>query len=142
MINKSWRQENLNFLLVNIITFIIRYRKRIIFNNTDDYDRFILLLYLCNSSNSVDIKNLFDEGMTFNDILNLDRGNSLVSIGSYVLMPNHFHILAKEVIEGGISKFMINFLQVIQCTLIESIKEAVLYLKVDLKLFTQIEMNI
>ena len=51
--------------------------KRIIFNNTDDYDRFILLLYLCNSSNSVDIKNLFDEGMTFNDILNLDRGNSL-----------------------------------------------------------------
>ncbi|MEK7629726.1 MAG: transposase [Patescibacteria group bacterium] len=80
--------------------------KRIIFNNTDDYDRFILLLYLCNSSNSVDIKNLFDEGMTFNDILNLDRGNSLVSIGSYVLMPNHFHILAKEVIEGGISKFM------------------------------------
>lgn len=80
--------------------------KRIIFNDIDDYNRFILLLYLCNSSDSVDIGSLFAEGMTFSDILNLDRENSLIAIGSYVLMPNHFHILGKEVVEGGISKFM------------------------------------
>lgn len=81
--------------------------KRVIFRNLDDYNRFILLLYLCNSNASVDIGNLFAEGMTFNEILNFNnRGNSIIAIGSYVLMPNHFHILAKEIVEGGISKFM------------------------------------
>lgn len=80
--------------------------KRAIFRNLDDYNRFILLLYLCNSNAPVDIGNLFAEGMTFSEILNLDRENSLIAIGSYVLMPNHFHILAKEIVEGGISKFM------------------------------------
>ena len=29
-----------------------------------------------------------------------------MSIGAYVLMPNHFHILIKEKYEGGITKFM------------------------------------
>ena len=31
---------------------------------------------------------------------------NLVDIGSYCLMPNHFHILVHERAEGGISKFM------------------------------------
>ncbi|MDQ3075800.1 MAG: transposase [bacterium] len=35
-----------------------------------------------------------------------ERGEQLVSIGAYVLMPNHFHMLITEKIEGGISKFM------------------------------------
>lgn len=30
----------------------------------------------------------------------------LVKILAYCLMPNHFHLLLKEIIEGGISKFM------------------------------------
>lgn len=80
--------------------------KRVIFQNTNDYDRFILLLYLCNSSKSVDLGNLFTEGMTFSDILNLDTGNNIVAIGAYTLMKNHFHILAKETTENGLSKFM------------------------------------
>jgi putative transposase len=33
-------------------------------------------------------------------------GERLVAIGAYCLMPNHFHILLKEITEGGISKFM------------------------------------
>lgn len=30
----------------------------------------------------------------------------LIMILAYTLMPNHFHILAKEIIEGGIARFM------------------------------------
>lgn len=30
----------------------------------------------------------------------------LVMILAYTLMPNHFHILAKEIVEGGIARFM------------------------------------
>jgi len=35
-----------------------------------------------------------------------DRGNPIVYIGAYCLMPNHFHILIAEKEKGGISKFM------------------------------------
>ncbi len=80
--------------------------KRDIFNDTSDYNRFLLLLYLCNSGDRVDICNLFKEGQSFYKILGIDRGDDIVSIGVYVLMPNHFHILVKEISEGGISKFM------------------------------------
>ena len=34
------------------------------------------------------------------------RKGVLVSIGAYCLMPNHFHLLLKEVVEGGIIRFM------------------------------------
>lgn len=81
--------------------------KRNIFNNSRDYDRFILLLYLCNSNKSVDLGNLLQtEGRSFSEIWSTDKGSSIVALGSYVLMPNHFHILIKEISEGGVSKFM------------------------------------
>ncbi|MEK7614747.1 MAG: transposase [Patescibacteria group bacterium] len=35
-----------------------------------------------------------------------ERGEPLVDIGSYCLMPNHFHLLLHERIEGKISVFM------------------------------------
>ena len=81
--------------------------KRIIFNNSYDYNRFLLLLYLCNSNEPVDLGNLLrNEGRSFSDVLSMDKGENIVAVASYVLMPNHFHILVKEIIEGGISKFM------------------------------------
>jgi len=36
----------------------------------------------------------------------IDRGETLVEIGAYCLMPNHFHLLMKEKVENGISRFM------------------------------------
>ena len=36
----------------------------------------------------------------------IDRGETLVDIGSYCLMPNHFHLLIREKMENGISLFM------------------------------------
>lgn len=80
--------------------------KRTIFESDDDYRRFLILLYLCNSTNPVDINELFLEGRSFLEIWSIDTGKDIVALGAYVLMPNHFHILVKEVIEDGVSRFM------------------------------------
>ena len=74
--------------------------KQVIFKNKIDYQRFIYLLFLCNS-----LKNLRVNDIS-RDFFNFDQEKQLVSIGAWVLMPNHFHILLTEKMEGGISKFM------------------------------------
>ena len=71
--------------------------KRIIFQDKQDYEHFLSLVYLCNSKRSITLR---DIGKNF------DRGNPFVSIGAYCLMPNHFHILLKQREEGGISTYM------------------------------------
>lgn len=80
--------------------------KRIIFIDSNDHNRFILLLHLCNSRQKVDISNLIREGRTFTDLINIDPGERLVDVGAYCLMPNHFHLLLKEKNPDGISLFM------------------------------------
>jgi len=77
--------------------------KRKIFFNARDYTRFLALLCLCNGEFPVDLKR---QGSTLSEILAQDRGESLVDICAYCLMPNHFHLILKEIKEGGISKFM------------------------------------
>lgn len=80
--------------------------KRLIFSNEHDYRRFMVLLYLCNSIDPLDIRNFFDKGLPFVEFFSINRHSSLVDIGTYSLMPNHFHILIFEKLHGGISKFM------------------------------------
>ena len=83
--------------------------KRKIFLNDNDYRRFMAMLYLCNTSASVHMAELFPRGSTswnFERMLAFERGESLIDIGAYCLMPNHFHLLVKEKTEGGISRFM------------------------------------
>lgn len=76
--------------------------KRTIFLDSRDYERFLALLYLANSSQPVDAK----QGASLDEILGAGRGEPIVALGAYCLMPNHFHLLAKEITPGGISKFM------------------------------------
>lgn len=75
--------------------------KQKIFNNRYDYERFMKLLYIANSS----------EGFHFSDIQNIyevERSERLISIGAYCLMPNHFHLLITPIKnrENEVSKFM------------------------------------
>ncbi len=54
-------------------------------------------MYVCNTTKSIELRNVGE---------NFDRGETIIDIGVYCLMPNHFHILVREKIEGGISKYM------------------------------------
>jgi len=83
--------------------------KRSIFLDVNDYHRFIMLLYLCNTIEPFDMQKIFrtnGEGPSFTEIFKLHRGQPIISIGTWVLMPNHFHLLVKEIAEGGITTFM------------------------------------
>lgn len=80
--------------------------KRVIFMEPYDYQRFMALLYACNSTDPVNISDHLQKGLTFSEIFDLDRESTLVEIGAYCLMPNHFHLLIREKSENGISKFM------------------------------------
>ena len=78
--------------------------KRTVFGNEDDANRFLMILYLANGTYPVDI--FSSHKPTLGRILKEDRGAQIVSIGAYCLMPNHFHLLIKEISEGGITSFM------------------------------------
>ena len=75
--------------------------KRLIFLDKNDYNYFLFLMYICNTSKSIKLR---DTGKNF------DREETIVDIGAYCLMPNHFHILIHEKIEGGISKYMLKLM--------------------------------
>ena len=72
---------------------------------TRDYDRFLILLYLSNSTKPVRIDDL-TQGRTLGELFALNRDKPLADLCAYCLMPNHFHLLICEKTEGGISRFM------------------------------------
>lgn len=76
--------------------------KRRVFCDTYDYRRFLALLYICNQNKRVELTKV---GIT-NVFTTIRIGEPLVHIVAYCLMPNHFHLVFKENIEGGISLFM------------------------------------
>jgi putative transposase len=78
--------------------------KRIVFEDKNDYERFLQLLYLLNSKDTVH-RSDFKKTST-PEVLLVPRGEPVVAIGAYCLMPNHFHLLLKESTSGGISQFM------------------------------------
>ena len=79
--------------------------KRDIFLSHVDYARFVTLLYACNATCAVDLD---EQGKSISALVEnkIERGEPLLDICAYVLMPNHFHIMARETREKGISKFM------------------------------------
>lgn len=77
--------------------------KRTIFYDDTDYRRFLELLYLCNSQQQINVRNV---KLIHDSIFEFDRIDCLVSIGAFCLMPNHFHLLLTSNTEGGISQFM------------------------------------
>ncbi len=75
--------------------------KQKIFFDISDYIRFQELLYAVNTTKSITLR-LIDKDERFL----FDRGEQIVAIGAYCLMPNHFHILITPLIENGIQMFM------------------------------------
>lgn len=81
--------------------------KRKIFLNKHDYMRFLMLLYLCNSDESVNIRDFFkNRNKTLGEIFAIERGALPISIGAFCLMSNHFHLLVRQERDNGISQFM------------------------------------
>jgi REP element-mobilizing transposase RayT len=81
--------------------------KRKTYMLADDYDRFLALLYLCNTTKTFHLSNYRD--VALHSILSdptIDRGELLVEIGAYSLMPNHVHLVLRQMKDGGISLFM------------------------------------
>jgi len=79
--------------------------KRVIFLTPYDRERFLKLLYLCNAVHTPWLSSL-QSLVNKPDIFQFEKGASLVDIGCYCLMGNHFHLLLKEKQENGISVFM------------------------------------
>lgn len=81
--------------------------KRKIFQSKTDYDRFLSLMYVANGTEAVHISNLPSQKLE--DILQnpkINKGDPIVEIGAYALMPNHPHFAIKEITEGGIALYM------------------------------------
>lgn len=85
--------------------------KRNIFLDSLDYERFILGLVNANNKEVFHIANLKKRfrSKSKSDILEeclTLRSDTLVDIGIWCLMPNHFHMLVREKEEGGLVKFL------------------------------------
>ncbi|MDD5195877.1 MAG: transposase [Candidatus Omnitrophica bacterium] len=87
--------------------------KRIVFTGDNDYFRFIFSLYECNDANEVVMRDRIGErlvrnskaisiGSTYGD----SKREPIVEIIAFTLMPNHYHLILRQVVEGGISLFM------------------------------------
>lgn len=80
--------------------------KQKIFNSDADYARFVRLLYLANGTTSLDLRTI-EESET--EPFQFVKGEPLVAIGAYCLMPNHFHILLTPLVDDGVAQFMKKF---------------------------------
>ena len=82
--------------------------KREIFTNESDFKRFMLLLLVANSSERVHLANLLikHKGNLDEIFVSEHPQKPLVAILAYSLMSNHYHIVLKELEEGGVSLFM------------------------------------
>lgn len=75
-----------------------------IFNNNMDYERFQKLLFIVNS----EIRNTKPSDIikSPNPVWRNKRDETLVDIGAYCLMPNHFHLLIRVKNANSTSKFI------------------------------------
>ncbi len=103
--------RNINFAIEEFYHIYNRgTEKRQIFLDRADYFRFTVLLYLANSESPINMRETRIIGPNYENLSRINQGEILVDIGAYCLMPNHFHLLLRERVEGGISKFMLRLM--------------------------------
>lgn len=72
--------------------------KQKIFLDDKDRERFLKLLYLCNSKQRIDFRgDIVKKKISAWDF---KKGESIVDIGAWVLMPNHFHLYITQKTEA------------------------------------------
>lgn len=82
--------------------------KRHLFENGSDFSRFYESLYIFNDANYSNRNNHYLHNETLlagAEILQIDR-DPLVSIVSFCLLPNHFHLLLLQRKENGVARFL------------------------------------
>lgn len=72
--------------------------KQAIFIDDEDRNRFVKLLYLSNSKRNINFRDNIVEAKI--DVWDFEKGENLVFIGAWVLMPNHFHLYVTSPIPG------------------------------------------
>lgn len=77
--------------------------KRNVFVDDNDYRRLIKSLLFFNSKGAVDLRALQESNTK---VPPPEPEERLVSMLAYCLMPNHFHLLMREIEENGITRFM------------------------------------
>lgn len=81
--------------------------KRNIFLDTDDYLRFVYYLFEFNNKKLIpDIPFNKRKGRLGGLATDNNNGEKLVEIVCFCLMPNHFHLLLKQIKDNGISLFL------------------------------------
>lgn len=77
---------------------------RSIFNDKRDYERFLMTIFECNSLDSA--LGHRQRRYKIGKISTENPVEPLIEILCFCLMSNHFHIATKQLVDGGISKFM------------------------------------
>ncbi|MFH1979078.1 MAG: transposase [Patescibacteria group bacterium] len=80
-----------------------------VFGDAKNADRFMKSLWIANSDNSGTVFQFLRsyKNASVEDLLDLLKGSEkLVDVLSYTLMKDHYHLLLKERVEGGISEFV------------------------------------
>lgn len=81
-----------------------------IFRDKADYFRAIFSLYEFNTSKSIEISKQREKRKEYKKGgLSSDDRDFLVEILSFCFMPNHIHLLLKQIVEDGITQFMRKF---------------------------------
>ena len=78
--------------------------KRDIFSTSADLDRFLISIKYFNTKKP--IGSIYQHKLQKNKYKQDDQSNPLVQIISYNILPNHFHFILKQKVDGGISEFM------------------------------------
>lgn len=82
--------------------------KRTLFNNTKDLQRFIQSIIQFNQTTAIgSIRDNEKVKNTGTQPLEILKNEPLVAIVAYCINPNHFHFVLRQLVDGGIAKFML-----------------------------------
>ena len=82
--------------------------KRNIFQQVSDYFRFIFCLYELNNKSLIKMRNQIEKRKERKNTgaTHAIKREPLVEIFVFCLMPNHYHLILRQLVDGGISLFM------------------------------------